>query len=69
VAGELVDRPDRALTEARVVETARARADDRAALRQQPLVGQVVERRKQLAAGQITGRAEDDHRLRRRRGE
>jgi hypothetical protein len=69
VAGEIFDRPAGALAEAGVVEAASARADDRVALRQQALVGQVVEGRKQLAAGQIAGRAEDDQRLGWRRGE
>ena len=61
VAGELLDRPAGALAEVLVVEAASARADDRVTLRQQALVGQVVERRKQLAARQIARRAEDDH--------
>jgi len=69
VAGELLDRPAGALAEARVVEAASARADDRVVLGQQPLVGQVVECRKQLAAGQVAGRAKDDQRLGWRRGE
>jgi hypothetical protein len=69
VAGELLDPAAGPLAEVRVVEAAAARADDRVALRQQPLVGQVVEGREQLAARQIAGRAEDDDRLPWWRGE
>jgi hypothetical protein len=63
VAGELLDRPTGALAEAPVIEAASARADDRVALRHKAVVGQVVQRRKQLAAGQIAGRPEEDQSL------
>jgi hypothetical protein len=67
VARELLDPPANAVAEARVVEAASARTDDRIALRQQPLVGKVIQRRKQLPAGQIARRAKHNQRLRRRR--
>jgi len=51
VAGELLDRPAGALAEARVVEATAARAHDRVAFRHKALVGEVVQRREQLAAG------------------
>jgi hypothetical protein len=69
MAGELLDRQPGTLAKARVVETATARTDDRVALRQQPLVGQVVQCRNQLAVRQIAGRAKHDQRLRWRRRE
>jgi hypothetical protein len=64
VTGELLDPPADALAKAFVGDAAPARADDRIALWQQTLVGEVVEGREQLAASQIAGRAEDDQRLR-----
>jgi hypothetical protein len=63
VAGEPLDPGPGVFVETRVADVTPARTDDRAALRQQALVGQVVERRKQLTASQIAGRAEDDQRL------
>ena len=58
VARELFDRPAGALAEAGVVEAACARADDGATVGEQSLVGQVIERREQLALSQIAGRTE-----------
>jgi hypothetical protein len=69
VAGELLDPGPGAFAEARVADLTSARTDDRAALGQRALVGQVVERRKQLTASQIARRAKDDQRLGWRRGE
>jgi hypothetical protein len=53
MAGELLHSPAGALAELGIAELSSARADDRVALRQEALVGQVIERRKQLAASQI----------------
>jgi hypothetical protein len=67
VARELLDPGPGAFAEVSVAELPSARTDDRIALRQQPLVGKVIQRRKQLPAGQITRRAKHNQRLRRRR--
>jgi hypothetical protein len=63
VARELLDPAASALAKAGVVERGSSRADDRVAVGHEALVGQVVQRREQLAAGQIPGRAEHDERL------
>jgi hypothetical protein len=48
-----------------VVRDVRARHSDQVeALRQRPLMGQVVDRRQQLAVGEVPRAAEDDHRRR-----
>ncbi len=56
----LLDRVVDDLGEVLVLPVAAGEADQREARRQQPPVGQVVDGRHQLLAGQVTGDAEDD---------
>src|SRR5450756_410671 len=60
-ARELRDLLGRVLAERVVGHVVDRGADHREARRQQALLGEVVERRKQLAAAEVPGRAEDDH--------
>jgi hypothetical protein len=64
VTGELVDRAACVLAKGRVVERASTCAENRVARRHQALVGEVVQRGKQLAPGEIAGCTEDNHGLR-----
>ncbi len=58
--GVLLDRVVHDLCEVLVVPVPAGEPDQREARRQQPAVGQVVDRRHQLLAGQVAGDPEDD---------
>ena len=61
-AREALDRLPRHLPEVVVLLLATGHADHLESLRQRPFVGEVVERRQQLAVREVTGRAEDHER-------
>jgi hypothetical protein len=63
MARELLDAPAGTLAEFSTLKVATSRPDDRVTLGQKALVGQVVERRKQLTARQIARRAKHNQGL------
>ena len=60
-AGVLAHRVVHDLREVLVGPVAAGEADEREAGRQQPAVGEVVDRRHELLAGEVAGDAEDHH--------
>ena len=60
--GETLDRLAGHVLEVLVLLAAARHPDQLEALRQRPLVGQVVERGEQFAVSQVAGRTEDDQR-------